>query len=141
MQPLLQQLLEQRFHLTIHRESKTVSGYELIIAKGGAKLQPVKEAGNSHAQILPNGLQAWGASMDTLASMLRSPTKRPVVNKTGISGNYDIKLDYAPINDPNSTLPDLFTALQEQLGLKLTAQKVPIEMLVIDHVDRTPTEN
>jgi uncharacterized protein (TIGR03435 family) len=73
--------------------------------------------------------------------ILSHPVGYPVVDKTGITGNYDIKLSYAPANDPNSNLPDLFTALQEQLGLKLESQKVPVEILVIDHVDRIPTEN
>jgi uncharacterized protein (TIGR03435 family) len=141
MLPLLQHLLQQRFHLATHRESKIVSGYELVVTKGGIKLQPVNDGQTPRGQIAPNGLQVWGSNLDTLASMLRSPAGRPVANKTGISGTYDIKLDYASVNDPNSTLPDLFTALQEQLGLKLVPQKVPVEVLVIDHVDRTPTEN
>jgi uncharacterized protein (TIGR03435 family) len=141
MLPLLQHLLEQRFNLTIHRESKTVSGYELVVAKGGPRLQPDKEGQKPRGQILPNGLQAWGFNLDALASMLRRPAERPVTNKTGISGTYDIELDYASANDPNSTLPDLFTALQEELGLKLVPQRIPVEILVIDHVDRVPTEN
>ena len=141
MRPLLQQLLQQRFHLAAHWESRTVPGYELVVAKGGAKLQPAKEGEHSYGQILPDGVQAWGYGLDSLAAILHSPTGRPVVNKTGISGKYDIKLDYAPRDDPNSTLPDLFTALQDQLGLKLVSQKVPVQILVIDHVDQTPTEN
>jgi uncharacterized protein (TIGR03435 family) len=141
MAPLLQHLLEQRFHLAAHWESRTVPGYELVVAKGGAKLQPAKEGVHPYGQILPDGIQASGYGLDSLAAILHSPTGRPVVNKTGITGTYDIKLDYAPRNDPNSTLPDLFTALQEQLGLKLVSQKVPAQILVIDHVDQTPTDN
>ena len=72
--------------------------------------------------------------------MLTNPTGRPVVDKTGIKGNYDIVLDYAPDGVADSPLPSIFTALQE-LGLKVEAQKVPVEMLVIDHVERIPTEN
>ena len=141
MAPLLQHLLQQRFHLAAHWESRTVPGYELVVAKGGAKLQPAKEGVHPYGQILPDGIQASGYGLDSLAAILHSPTGRPVVNKTGITGTYDIKLDYAPRNDPNSTLPDLFTAIQEQLGLKLVSQKVPAQILVIDHVDQTPTEN
>lgn len=141
MRPLLRSLLQQRFHLAAHWEDKTVPGYALVVSKGGPKLQPPQPGEHAHAQILPNGIQAYGYSLDSLARILHSPTGRPVVNKTGIAGDYDIQLDYAPPNDPTSTLPNLFTALQEQLGLKLVPQKVPTQILIIDHVDKTPTEN
>jgi uncharacterized protein (TIGR03435 family) len=94
-----------------------------------------------HGRILRGGLRAQNISLQTLAALLRSPTHRPVVDQTGIKGNFDIQLDYAPENAPDSTLPSIFTALQEQLGLKLTSQKVPAETLVVDHVERVPTEN
>jgi uncharacterized protein (TIGR03435 family) len=73
--------------------------------------------------------------------MLAGVIRSPVADKTEIKGKYDIKLDYAPNNATDSPLPSIYTALQEQLGLKLIRQKVPVEMLVIDHVDRVPTEN
>jgi uncharacterized protein (TIGR03435 family) len=81
--------------------------------------------------------------MDTghFVQILSRPAGGPIIDKTGVHGKYDINLSYAPANDPTSSLPSLFTALQEQLGLKLESQKVPVEYLVIDHVDRTPTEN
>ena len=71
------------------------------------------------------------------------PTGQPVIDKTGLTGSYDIKLTYAPLNDPsaNSANPDIFTAIQDQLGLKLIPAKVPVDYLIIDHIDRTPTEN
>ncbi len=80
-------------------------------------------------------------SLDALASMLAGPVGKPVLNKTGLDGNYDIKLTYARDGDTSSSRPSLFTAIQEQLGLKLESQKVPLEMLVIDHCERVPTEN
>ena len=141
IKPLLQRLLEERFHLATHRVTKLTSGYALIIAKGGPKLPPAKEGATPHAYILANGLQAQSMDMAHFAPILSRPVGDPVVDKTGLTGNYDIKLSYAPANNPNSDLPDLFTALQEQLGLKLESQKVPVEALVIDHVDRIPTEN
>ena len=96
-----------------------------------------------HAQLLPTEMDAWDISIDTFAHILASPANKPVVDKTGLTGSYDITLKYAPPNDPNanSDLPDIFTAIQEQLGLKLLPAKVPVDYLVIDHVDRTPTEN
>lgn len=141
MVPLVQHLLEQRFHLTVHQESKLIAGYALVIAKGGPKLQPPINKDRHSAQILSNSIQGWGASVDTLAGLLRRPTGDWIVNKTGIAGTYDYELNFAPLNDPNSSLPNVFTALREQLGLKLVPQKVPIDMLVIDHVDKIPTEN
>jgi uncharacterized protein (TIGR03435 family) len=141
MKPLLQDLLAQRFHFVVHLSTKMIPGYALIVAKGGAKLQASPEGVQRHAQVLPNGFQVWHMDAKGLASVASIPAGAPVADETGLTGEYDVKLSYAPANDPNSNLPSLFTALQEQLGLKLESQKVPVEFLVIDHVDRTPTEN
>jgi uncharacterized protein (TIGR03435 family) len=141
IKPLLQNLLAQRFGLKVHRESKLSAGFELVIAKGGPKLQPAKPDGKPWGQILPNRIDDWNTSIGGLASMLSRPAGQPVVDKTGLTGTYDFKLSYASANDPNSSLPDFFTALQEQLGLKLVPQKVLVDILVIDHVDKTPTDN
>jgi uncharacterized protein (TIGR03435 family) len=64
-----------------------------------------------------------------------------VVDKTGIEGNFDVKLDYAPEGAADSSMPSILTAVQEQLGLKLVPQKVPVETLVIDRAEKVPTEN
>jgi len=140
LRPLLQQLLAQRFHLAVHRETRDVQGYALVVAKNGPKLQAGKGS-SPHAYILPNGLQAQNMSIATLAGMLARPAGRPVADQTGIQGNYDITLKYAPEGTAESSLPSVFTAVQEQLGLKLVPQKVPVEIVVIDHVERVPTEN
>ena len=153
MQPLLQNLLKDRFHLVAHREQKLVSGYALVVAKGGLKLhpdalQPSKKVDSADTkaeqpggQILQNELRGWKMDFGFLASLLEIPAGGHVIDKTGVSGDYDIKLSYATARFPDANLPDIFTALQEQLGLKLVPQKVPIDILVIDHVDRIPTEN
>ena len=148
IQPLLQELLAQRFHLKVHRETHTSSGYELVVAKGGPKLLPAKEGARPkdmpsafHAQLLPDRFDGWDISVQTLAHILAGPAGRSVIDNTAITGSYDIQLSYASGNDPNSALPDFFTAIQEQLGLKLEPAKVPVDYLVIDHVDRVPTEN
>jgi uncharacterized protein (TIGR03435 family) len=141
MRPMLQRLLEQRFHLVFHRETKLTSGFELIAAKGGPKLQPSKDDSKPSAQMLPNRLDATHMDIAHFAGILAHRADQPAVDKTGLTGIYDFKLSYAPANDPNSNLPDFFTALQEQLGLKLESRKVPVEFLVIDHVDKIPTEN
>jgi uncharacterized protein (TIGR03435 family) len=148
IKPLLQALLMQRLHLQVHQESEMVSGYKLVIAKRGPKLQPAKEGSRPngfpaafHAQVLPNGLDGWGIPVATLAHILSGPAGSPVVDGTGIPGSYDVHLSFAPSNDQSSSLPSIFTAVQEQLGLKLESAKVPVEYVVVDHVDRQPTEN
>jgi uncharacterized protein (TIGR03435 family) len=141
MRPMLQRLLEQRFHFAAHHETKVVSGFALIVAKGGPKLQPSKDDSKPFAQMLPNRMDAGHQDAEHIASVLAHRAGQPVVDKTGLTGIYDFTLSYATANDPNSNLPDLFTAVQEQFGLKLVPQKVPVDMIVIDHVDKIPTEN
>lgn len=135
----LQHLLQERFHLTCHEETKNFPGYALVVAKGGPKLHASK--GGSDAYIMREELLLQNVAMSNLAATLSFPLKCPVVDKTGLNGNYDIKLDFAPDDDTDSPLPSIFTALRETLGLKLEKAKVPVETLVIDHVDQVPTEN
>ena len=140
--PLLQQLLQQRFKLAFHYETKDVPGYVLVVAKGGAKLTAAKEKdADAMAYILENGLQCPSVKMKTLASLLSRPLGHPVVDKTGIDGNYILNLSFAPAASTDSNLPSIFTAVQEQLGLKLESQKVPEKYLVVDHVEKIPSEN
>jgi uncharacterized protein (TIGR03435 family) len=136
----LQKLLQERFQLQVHRQTKEGSGYALVVAKNGPKLHQTKGE-PPHAYIIKGGLRVQNLSLDALAGSLTRPASRPIVNETGIKGNFDINLDYAPEGAVNSELPSLFTALQEQLGLQLVTRKVPVEMLAIDHVERVPTEN
>jgi len=147
MRPLQQALLEERFHLKVHRQQKIVPGYALVIAKGGPKLQPNKGA----PFIGINAGNEFKYQNDTVGNFAKAigywSLKQQVVDKTGIQGQYDFDLKCRPatgpyIDDPRfANLPDLFTALQEQLGLKLVPEKVPVDTLVIDHVDKIPTEN
>ena len=138
--PMLQALLEQRFGLKTHRETHDVSGYALVVAKGSPKL---KAAGDTPKPFgtWPGGLEGGPGDTNSLASMLAILVKRPVINKTNLTGNYDLSLRFAPDGDTKSTLPSLFTAIQEQLGLRLESTKVPIDYLVIDECNKTPTEN
>jgi uncharacterized protein (TIGR03435 family) len=141
MRPMLRRLLEQRFHLVVHRETKMASGFELIIAKGGPRLQASKDNSKPSAQILSDRLEVRHMDAEHIASVLAHRAGEPVVDRTGLTGTFDFTLSYAPTNDPNSSLPEFFTALREQLGLKLESQKVPVDFLVIDHVDKIPTDN
>lgn len=139
IRPLMQQLLEDRFHLTYHRATKQVKGYVLVSAKGGPKLTLTK--GGSNGFILSNRIQMSNVSVQNLAGVLSHVLGQPVADLTGLKGNYDIRLDYAPMDGTESTLPSISTALEEQLGLELEKRQVPVEMFVIDHVDRVPTPN
>ena len=143
---MLQALLADRFKLAIHRQTKELPVYDLVVAKGGPKLKAAEsESGTSKNS---NGTRAHvvvNASMRRFAEFLSQEVNRPVVDKTNLTGSYEMTLDYtvddsAAGNDA-ATGPSIFTALQEQLGLKLESAKGPVETIVVDHVERTPTEN
>ena len=145
---MLRTLLEDRFKLAVHRESKEMPGYGLVVAKGGFKLKPV-EAGGSNTDSHGGRvriLTAKKTSMAQLADLVARFLGEVVVDKTGIDGVYDFEFrwtndDQTPAGVDAETAPSLFTALQETLGLRLQRQKVPVEMIVVDHVERVPTEN
>jgi uncharacterized protein (TIGR03435 family) len=141
MKPLLQHLFEERFRLKAHREQKIVPGYVLVVATGGPKLQPSNDGEVPHSVHIPYLLQAWHFGTADIATMLVGPVRGPIIDNTGLTSTYDFKLSYRIVNDPNTSVPDLFTAVQEQLGLKLLPEKVPVDTLVIDHVEEKPTEN
>jgi uncharacterized protein (TIGR03435 family) len=140
LRPRLQALLADRFHLVTHREMKDVAGYRLVVLKSGSKLKPSAEAASTLIAILPNGLRVGAASTDSLAATLARVVGRPVVNETRLIGNYEIVLDYAPEGSTDSSQPSVFTAVQEQLGLKLESQPVRREVIVVDRVERPTPE-
>jgi uncharacterized protein (TIGR03435 family) len=147
----VQTLLKDRFHLQLHRETRTGPVYSLAIAKGGIKSSGLSATKNPNRGINAGQGTMLGeaASMTQLAYKLSRLLQRPVVNNTGLEGNYDFKLEWTP--DPGPSAPDgrpvetsvgpsLFSALQQQLGLRLEATKGPVDILVIDHVDK-PSAN
>ena len=138
--PRMQRLLAERFHLAVHKENKVFDGYALLVAKGGPRLTPTA-GGQQAGSIFPGGLRLMDTPLSSFATSLRSLAGRPVMDKTGIQGRYDFKLSFARLDDPDSTLPSFSTALEEQLGLKLEPAKVALDLVVIDHVERIPTEN
>jgi bla regulator protein blaR1 len=171
-QHMLQTLLADRFKLTVHRETKELPIYSLVVAKGGSKLQEAKPGDTypngikgldgrpapvgAHLMRMGRGeLTAQSLGMEEIAHLLTQQTGRTVVDNTGLKGNYDFTLHWtpdqstpalnAPGGGPDSTTssesgPSIFTAIQEQLGLKLESEKGPVEILVIDHVEK-PSEN
>jgi len=140
---MFQSLLAERFHLVIHRSPDQISGYFLVVAKGGPKLKP-GGSGDSNMHTSNTHLKAEGATMEAFAKDLsrNSDIGKPVVDKTRLSGGYNFELDWMPEQRANSPeppqddRPSIFTALQTQLGLRLEAARIPISAIVIDHAEK-----
>ncbi|MDR3701557.1 MAG: TIGR03435 family protein [Candidatus Sulfopaludibacter sp.] len=157
---MLQTLLAQRFGLAIHREMQDKPGYFLVTARNGAKLPPPVDDPNILMNRTPSGdrtLKATSATMSALAGVLSTIVGSTVVDRTGIEGQYDVSLQWTPEPGTEPLLsksglplppppadavpgPSIFNALQEKLGLKLEAHKVPADVIVIDRANR-PSEN
>jgi len=157
---MLRELLSERFKLTFHRDPKRMPIYALTVAKGGAKLKESTVSPDSTPAGPPPlafvmspvvvELPARYASVAEFASVLqRSPLERPVVDQTGLAGRYDFDLEFAPderlwgglLKRPdNSDKPDLFKAIQEQIGLRLEATRGSVDTIVIDNIER-PSSN
>jgi len=161
-------ILEDRFAMKWHMETQMEPGYELVIAKNGSKLKeatPGETYPNGtkaqdgtpwHGVFLSSPSRAVGitgfggqaATMDQLTGQLRMFTRTPVIDKTGLTGTYDFTLNAVPeppltagdSTPPVTDGPSVFSAVQEQLGLKLVPTKVPVETIVADHIER-PTPN
>jgi uncharacterized protein (TIGR03435 family) len=139
---MMKALLAERFHLTLHRETRNLQALVVEVAKNGPKLE--KAPGGEAVTDAGNGrLTLKNTTMDGLAERLARVTDLPVVNRTAIDGVFNMKLVWTPEGEnpkgPGSP-PSLFTAIQEQLGLRLQSQKAPVEVLVIDHAEK-PAEN
>jgi uncharacterized protein (TIGR03435 family) len=155
---MFQQLLAERFKLTVHWETRELPVYALVVAKNGPSLHESKESDGSSNTSTSNGqFTTRGVTMvemaQTLTQELSRELGRVVIDKTGIAGRYDVILKWTPdtgsgsINSgievtapPVDSGPSIFTAIQEQLGLKLESTKGPVQVLVIDHVEM-PSEN
>jgi uncharacterized protein (TIGR03435 family) len=140
---MLQALLIERFNLKFHRESREMPGYTLVVAKNGPKLQAAKGedaefsfgASGKPVPGQPTCLTAKKQTTSMLGNVLTQIGKGPTVDRTGLTGEYDFKLCW---NDTDG--PSLFSALQEQLGLKFEPQKVPVSFFIVDSAQK-PTEN
>jgi len=154
---MLRNLLAERFKLTFHREQKDFSLYDLEVAKGGAKLKPAVEAPDELPQTIGTvtpgkvHMPARNVTMGDFCSVLqRAIVDRPVVDKTGLQGRFDFDLDWAPDQSEfggdvkaapdEAPAPPLFTAMQQELGLRLEATRGLISALVIDGVEK-PSAN
>jgi len=144
LSPMMQDLLVERFHLKFHRETRELTVYALTLAKNGPKLKLKGEdestAMNTHAGQATTQLVGAGVSMEQLAGYVGNRLGRIVLDKTGLNGSYDFTLEWAPDQATDSSAPALVTALREQLGLKLESHRSPLDVLVIDSIER-PSEN
>jgi uncharacterized protein (TIGR03435 family) len=135
---MLQALLSNRFNLAVHRQTRMIPAYELVIAGDGSKLRESIPADADSAaprviQVDSGRIMGREVPTATLATMLSDQLGRPVLDRTGLSDHYDITLQWQA--DSELPGPAISAALQEQLGLKLVPQLVPKEFLVIDHVE------
>jgi uncharacterized protein (TIGR03435 family) len=154
---MIQKLLADRFQLTFHRDKKELSVYAITVGKTGPKLTKSEGDPNGLPALFFRGLGVLPARNATIADfagvMQAAVLDRPVVDHTGLAGRYDFTLTWTPdefqfgglgMKPPSSsesaTAPDLFTAMQQQLGLKLESTKAAAEILVIDRVEK-PSEN
>jgi uncharacterized protein (TIGR03435 family) len=141
---MIKNLLADRFRLTVHRETKEVPGYTLVVGKNGPRLRPATERDTPPASAQRGATPSASrrvymrTNMTYIALMLGVITHRPVVDRTGLTGEFILDLEFAPDDAPpgESSAPSVFTAVQEQLGLKLESAKVPAEVIAIDHVER-----
>ena len=140
---MLQTLLSERFKLALHREKRSVEVYVLEATNNTTKL----EKGDGGGAKTSNGrgdIVATNTTMDRFAEILSRQMDLPVVNHTELEGVFNLRLQWTlesarlakPSDVPTAEGPSIFTAIQEQLGLRLHAQKVPVEVLIIDHAER-----
>jgi uncharacterized protein (TIGR03435 family) len=144
-QSMLRPLLIDRFQLKVHTEIKTLPVYDLVVIKGGPKFKQSTDQGsnNRDMEVRNTALAAHDLPMASLADTLAGLVNRTVIDRTGLAGNYDLALKWSPDDASEAqtdSAPSIFTALQEQLGVKLQSAKGPVETLIVDHVEM-PAEN
>lgn len=132
----IQALLADRFKLKFHRETRDLPIYSLVVGKNGPKLTKNIDAPGPEGTIRSGQLKGSKISMSIFADMLAQLLDRAVRDDTGISGDFDVKLDWGPGQTADVDGPSIFTALQEQLGLKLNVRKGVVEILIIDSAER-----
>jgi len=143
---MVQGLITERFQLATHREMKEMPVYELVVGKNGSKLTSVPY-GRGSTSVNPGKLTAQGVPLRNLTEQLSRFLNRPVLDKTGLTGVFDFTMEWSPegkTTDEAGDLPvgpSLFTAVQEQLGLKLESRRAPVEILVVDRGERVPAGN
>ena len=148
MMAMLRNLLEDRFKLVVRRETREMKVQALMVAKGGPKMDENQDGGELSMDRI--GRSKWGfhnMPMTLLANVLAGWVGDTVIDQTGLKGNYDFTLEVWLDSSgpgvregreaaPDPSAPTVFTAVQEQIGLKLESRKGPVEMLVVDHIEK-----
>jgi uncharacterized protein (TIGR03435 family) len=158
---MLQNLLAERFRVKVHRESNEMPVYELVIAKRGVKLKATTPDESALPPFQQGPLHLWRSedgvlmtslgergTMQGLANRLSGYVDRPILERTGLKGDYDFVMRWTPMTQSSSAAAaasdpgiSIFAAFESQLGLKLEPKKGMVEVLVVDHAERVPTEN
>lgn len=137
---LVLQILEDRFGMKYHVEQRELPVYNLVVAKQGVKFKESAQEEPALSSMRPGKLSAHRSQVGNLAFRLSGTVGRVIIDKTGLTGLYDIDLTWSPDNEQPDAGPSIFTALQEQLGLKLESAKAHVDVIIIDHLER-PSEN
>jgi uncharacterized protein (TIGR03435 family) len=152
LKPMLQALLKERFKLKAHLDTREMAVYHLSVVREGVKMPvyPAHDQGPVHPGDDPNvrGFPMLRGTFTTaqLADAMARIVNRPVIDRTGLVERYNLFLSYAPLSPqggetPEFGPPDFFTAVQKQLGLKLQSGKDSVGVVVVDHIEQTPTQN
>ncbi len=154
---MTQRLLADRLRLRVHREDRELRYLALTVGENGPKFQRVSEDTQANAPVAPGRIVTPRIDMGTLAKVLSRFERQTVIDQTGLEGYYEIHLEYAPqprkvvpaagdasgsVPEPDAPAgPSLYSAIREQLGLKLEPRRAPVSVLVVDSAEKTPAEN
>jgi uncharacterized protein (TIGR03435 family) len=152
LRQMLQTLLADRFKLTFHRETREISALILVVSSKGHKLKPADKPGEPSFKTGKMSLTGAGATLSELTQFLSHELREPVIDQTGLKGLFNYTLDInAYVTDemrksggdgpPLEANSIIASAMQEQLGLKVEAKKTPVSMLIVEHLEKSPTEN
>lgn len=139
---MLQNLLAERLKVSVHRETREIPHLALVVGKNGPRLIEAKTSGPNPAR--RGHIDASHMSMPMLASLLSRFERQPIIDDTGVKGEFEVKLDWAPddaVRPDDRSGPSLFTAVREQLGLRLESRKGPLDVLVVDRAEKIPVDN
>lgn len=141
---MMQKMLVGRFQLATHRETRQLPAYGLVVAKNGPKFHEAQEGCERDQSEQGGRYVGKCVAIGSLVAFLLRNSDLPVINLTGLNGYYNVRFEWTPgERDDSDTFPHptLTEALEEQLGLKLQERKAPVEVLVVDHIEHTPTGN
>ena len=147
-QSMMQKMLVERFKLNVHHDQKTLGVYALVVNKGGIKFKEVP-SGRSSSNNHNTHYTGSAVSMETFAAFLSGQMDLPVINMTDLTGYYDLKLDWVAERQSQAKSDrielvagqTISEGIQDQLGLKVERRKAKIQILIVDHAEKVPTEN